>query len=301
MALGIRQACPGCQQEQCVQIKERVISCTKCDFQSYYLCPCCQESIEGVTFESDKNGPFYQCPKRKVKIYLSKIVHLIDNRLEVDMDETCTYCQSPMVHRPQANLGKRCVFYPRCSGQASLFGEAKESFVFLDFETSGLEVDKNHIIEIGALKVDEEGVDHTFESLIKPPEAISPKITSITGITNEDLINAPLIEDKITELYHFIGESTLVIHNAKFDAPWLKAAYKKAKLKVHNNAVICTLEWARNNQEGRCSLGRLTKKYGIGHANAHRALADAGATREIFFIYEQEKKTPRPVTQLEGY
>ena len=52
---------------------------------------------------------------------------------------------------------------------------------------------------------------------------------------------------------------------------------------------MCTLKWAKTKEEGKRSLGALSKKYNIGHENAHRALADAVVTKSLFFIYDQDE------------
>ena len=70
----------------------------------------------------------------------------------------------------------RCFFHPVCQGQQDLFKHECETIVFLDFETSGLDVMKQDIIEIGAVKIDKYGKEHYFETLIKPNNAISGKI-----------------------------------------------------------------------------------------------------------------------------
>jgi len=219
----------------------------------------------------------------------------------VDYDHRCTLCNGPTIHRASMNLGHRCFLFPKCSGQTDLFGTIRESFVFLDFETTGLEPNHDHIIEVGALKIDEDGYEHIFQELIQPPVSISPKITQITGIDNDMVKHARPIEPVMRQLREFIGSSKLVIHNADFDMLWLLIGLIRHDIPLVDSSVICTLKWARSNGESHASLGALTKKYGIGHANAHRALADAAATRELFFIFDRNPKTPRPILESTHY
>ena len=185
--------------------------------------------------------------------------------------------------------------------RASLFGAQKESLVFLDFETTGLEAGKDHLIEIGALKIDENGFEHVFDTFVKPPISLPEKIISITKITDDMLINAPTIDKVIDDFIEFIGNATIIAHNAEFDVPWLLLESKKHNLDVKSNSVICTFKWAQALKEGRSSLGALAKKYKIGHLNSHRALADSGATKELFFIFENMQTIPRPVQKLSHY
>ena len=136
--------------------------------------------------------------------------------------------------------------------------------------------------------------------MIKPNGSISPKITKITGITNQMVIHAPDIKYGMQKLIEFIGDATLVAHNAKFDIPWLLSACHTHNITHKITETICTLEWARSLKEGSCSLGALTKKYKIGHNNAHRALADAAVTKTLFFIYLEKEKTP-PIKDINSY
>ncbi len=68
-----------------------------------------------------------------------------------------------------------------------------------------------------------------------------------------------------------------------------------------NNTIICTFKWAQLMKEPRSSLSALTKKYKIGHLNAHRALADAAVTKELFFIYEDAQLVERPTQPLSDF
>jgi DNA polymerase-3 subunit alpha (Gram-positive type) len=230
-----------------------------------------------------------------------KIKHLIDNSLVVDHESRCKLCNGPTLHRPDANLGHRCFHFPRCSGQAGLFGDVRTSYVFLDFETSGLAVQRDSIIEIGALKIDDEGYEHVFQKFIKPPEPIGAHITQITGITNDMLENAPPLSDVIRDFIAFVGDAKLVAHNAEFDIPWLIRSILENDLPLPQNGVICTLKWARRAKEPRAGLGALTKKYKIVHHNAHRALADACSTRELFLIFENQYGSEKMEESLAHY
>jgi DNA polymerase III epsilon subunit-like protein len=113
--------------------------------------------------------------------------------------------------------------------------------------------------------------------------------------------DAPDLKPVFERLAVFIGTSKLVIHNADFDMPWLLSGLLRHHIKIPDTSVICTLKWARAIGEPQASLGALTRKYGIGHANAHRALADAAATKEIFFIFDNEGKAPRPRAEVSEF
>ena len=98
------------------------------------------------------------------------------------------------------------------------------SYVIFDFETTGLSRDRDEIIEIGALKVEANKPVQEFSCLIKPSKSISPRITEITGITNQDLETAPHISEVFSDFIKFIDGSILIAHNAEFDIGFLRAA-----------------------------------------------------------------------------
>ena len=160
---------------------------------------------------------------------------------------------------------------------------------------------KDFITEIGALKLDKEGFEHSFQSLIKIPVPLSQKIIDITGITDEMLETAPALEEVLDSFLDFLGNAKIVAHNAKFDIPWLMITLLQHQKPLIHNTIICTLEWAKASDEKKCSLGVLTKKYNIQHQNAHRALADAKATKEIFFILESKKIAKRPYQEAKPF
>ncbi len=297
----IKRNCPDCNEKNTVTLKKNYISCSNCSFKTQYNCPLCNHPVKENQILHDSQGDFFDCSSCKKKVHLIKIQYLINNLMKISTEHTCKFCNGPTVCRLNANIGHRCFFFPKCSGQASLFGTQQESLVFLDFETTGLEVGKDHLIEIGALKIDKNGFEHVFDTFIKPPIPLPEKITSITKITDSMLEQAPPIKHVIEDFFNFIGDSTIVAHNADFDIPWLILETQKHNLTLPNNNIICTFKWAKELKENRCSLGALTKKYNIGHLNSHRALADSGATKELFFIFENFQTIPRPIQKIDHY
>ncbi len=301
--LGLSKPCPSCKKEGSVQIHLGQVRCrdAECDFWVSYRCPICREALKPEHFYETQTGYHFACPSCKNHIPVKKIHTLLENGLIVDYTLRCPFCNGPTIHRKDMNLSNRCFFYPKCSGQADLFGNTRESLTFLDFETTGLEQGKDFIIEIGAIKIDEEGFEQTFQTFIKPPLPLTPYISKLTGISNEMLDSAPLLKPSLEKLISFIGGSKLVAHNADFDILWLTSSALQHQISLNKTAIICTFKWAKKHNEPHCSLNALTKKYDIRHVNAHRALADAVSTRELFFIYENFRKFPRPLQYLDEF
>ena len=298
----ITRPCPSCQLATVV-VEQDWIRCQSedCKFAHQFTCPICEGSLINAKTSEDSYDQYLHCGGCSNLIGLKKIKYLVDNGMQVDDQNRCTLCNGPTVHKATMNLGHRCFFFPKCSGQTDLFGATRESFIFLDFETTGLEAGRDYIIEVGAVKIDEEGYEHAFQELIKPPTSISPKITQITGITNAMVENASNLKPVLERLVAFMGNAKLVIHNADFDMIWLLTALIRHQLTLPTSTVTCTLRWARAMAEPGASLGALTKKYGIRHGNAHRALADASATKEIFFVFDRAAKVARPNIEVNEF
>jgi len=159
-----------------------------------------------------------------------------------------------------------------------------DSFVSIDLETTGLDPKKDKIIEIGAVKVCNGVVIDSFSSYVNPGRKLMPKITEITGIVDEDLKDAPLIQDVIYKIHDFIGDEILLGHSVMFDYSFLKRACVNEKL-IFEKKALDTLRIARTylpELESR-SLPFLCKYFSIEH-KAHRALEDATAT---FLLYRK--------------
>lgn len=163
----------------------------------------------------------------------------------------------------------------------------EETYIVFDVETTGFNAyGEDQIIEIGAVKLFDGKVIDSFSKLIDPKRKLVKKITEITGITDEMLKGQPSEEEVVKEFLDFIGDYTLVAHNAKFDISFLESAIKKYKFNELNNTVLDTLELSRTLEPDnfRHSLSALVKRYDIpfDEDSHHRAEYDAKATALIF-------------------
>ena len=176
-------------------------------------------------------------------------------------------------------------------------------YVAIDLETTGLNPRMEKIIEIGAVRVRNGVVEDTFCTYINPGKAIPQRVTELTGITNEDVENAPYIEEVLPGFLEFLGEDYLLGHNIIFDYSFLKKVAVNQKLTFERKG-IDTLRIARRfltNLESR-NLGFLCKHYEIPLEEAHRAYHDAHVAHLLYQrlseeFYEKEEATflPKPL------
>lgn len=165
---------------------------------------------------------------------------------------------------------------------ASLFNT---TFVVVDLETTGLSADKDHIIEIGAVKTCAGETTGTFSSFIDPGMEVPAKITEITGISTADVENAPQLGTVLPQFLEFARGAVWVAHNAKFDIGFLRKACADLGLDWPSPTVVDTLALARRllsrAEVGSFRLGSLAARFGVNHRPSHRALDDALATSEV--------------------
>ena len=156
------------------------------------------------------------------------------------------------------------------------------SYICLDLETTGLNPKTDKIIEIGAVRV-ENGVETgIFETFVNPGRILCEHITELTGITDEDLKDAPQIVEILPQFLEFTKDLPLLGHSVLFDFSFVKKAAVNQKLTFEREGVD-TLKIARRYlpELPHRSLGYLCEHYQIPH-QAHRALGDARATMQLY-------------------
>lgn len=172
------------------------------------------------------------------------------------------------------------------------FAEILEKYVVLDIETTGFDYRNDRIIEIAAITYEYGQKVSEFHSLVNPGMLISPEITALTGITQDDVTEAPSLEEIKEDFIKYIGSLPIVGHNAlTFDIPFLSA-----QLGVPiENAVIDTLPMARNVFDilPRHKLAYLNDALNLGSAGAHRAFNDVETTNALLWACLAPRKFER--------
>ncbi len=170
------------------------------------------------------------------------------------------------------------------------------TFVVVDLETTGLDPEKDEIIEIGAIKFVDGEEAETFEELINPGRPIPEFITRLTGISDADVAGKPKIDTIFPQLDHFLGGSAFVGQQVNFDASFLEYEYRKQnndfqfwedkvrRFKYLDNLRLDTLFIARIFFPflREFKLASLARHLGYDLTNAHRAVEDARATGHVF-------------------
>ena len=169
------------------------------------------------------------------------------------------------------------------------------TLVSLDIETTGLDEDRDSIIEIAAVRFNGKRREDEFNTLVNPGKHIPDFITGLTGIDDAMVRQAPRLRDILPELTAFVGDAPIIGHNVKFDAGFLRKAGV-----FEYQQTIDTLELASVllPTASRYNLGALGKQLGIPLPATHRALDDALVTHACY-LRLLEIATELPLETLE--
>lgn len=169
--------------------------------------------------------------------------------------------------------------------------EKVPSFVAIDLETTGLDFEKDEIIEVALVRFEEGKPTENMDFLVKPTSAVlRPFIETLTGIYKADLENADDFASIAGKVCEFIGDLPIVAHNAAFDSKFLKQTFAKVGISFDDHVVWDSLTISRiafqNVPNHR--LDTLVQELNIERSRAHRALPDADACGRLFVMaYEK--------------
>ena len=161
--------------------------------------------------------------------------------------------------------------------------------VVLDTETTGLNADDgDRIVEIGCVELlNHLPTGEEFHTYINPGMTMPESAFKIHGLSDEFLRDKPGISDVLDAFLDFLGNSTLVIHNAEFDLKFLRREISvvggSRELK---NQVVDTLFEARKKFPGaQASLDALCRRFKIDNSDRelHGALKDARILSKVYF------------------
>ena len=158
-------------------------------------------------------------------------------------------------------------------------------FAVIDIETSGLNRNKDQIIEVAAIIISNGIVAKEFNKLIKSDIPLSEDIKGLTRIT-DDLLLQEGEDEKIvlSEFIDFIGNKNLICHNASFDTNFIQARCIELGIQPLRNKIIDTLVLARKNncKTSNYKLETLANYFSLDTKGMHRALYDCYLTYEVY-------------------
>ncbi|MGN4424981.1 3'-5' exonuclease [Bacillus cereus group sp. MYBK30-1] len=148
-------------------------------------------------------------------------------------------------------------------------------YVVIDFETTGFNPYNDKIIQVAAVKYRNHELIDQFVSYVNPERPIPSRITSLTGITNYRVSDAPTIEEVLPLFLAFLDTNIIVAHNASFDMRFLKSNVNMLGLPEPKNNVIDTVFLAKKYMKHAPNhkLETLKRMLGI-RLSSHNAFDD---------------------------
>jgi DNA polymerase III subunit epsilon len=160
--------------------------------------------------------------------------------------------------------------------------------VILDTETTGLDpANGDRVVEIGAIELlNHLPTGRTFHVYINPERDMPKEAEAVHGLSTAFLRDKPVFAAIAQDFLDFIGDATLIIHNASFDVAFLNAELAFLRLPaLLPERVVDTLHIARQKHPGSAnSLDALCRRYGIDNSRRtkHGALLDSELLAEVY-------------------
>ncbi len=160
--------------------------------------------------------------------------------------------------------------------------------IVLDTETTGLSPrDGDRIVEIGCIElVNHVATGETYHQYVNPERPMPEEALAIHGLSDEFLSGQPVMADVVDGFVEFIGDATLVIHNAEFDMRFINAELDRlGREELPMSRAVDTVRMAREKFPGApASLDALCRRFDIDNSarSLHGALLDAQLLAEVY-------------------
>jgi DNA polymerase-3 subunit epsilon len=177
--------------------------------------------------------------------------------------------------------------------------------VVFDTELTGLDVKKDEIVAIGAVKIRNLQIQcaETFYALVKPEEHFHTPSTLVHRITPQELNHAEKLEDILPGFLEFCGDAVHIGHYLRLDLDFFNAASKRLLGGVITTPYLDTMRLAmayneakhghyydHSNIHGAYTLDALSKEFGLPVFTAHNALQDSLQTAYLFLFLAKKMR-----------
>lgn len=160
--------------------------------------------------------------------------------------------------------------------------------IVMDTETTGLDPYEGHrLVEIGCVElVNHIPTGRTLHLYLNPERDVPPDAVAVHGLTEKFLADKPVFAEVFTDFLDFVGDSTLVIHNAEFDLKFLNFELRTmGHPGLKRNPVVDTLMLCRTRFPGSpATLDALCRRFSIDNSSRelHGALLDSQLLAEVY-------------------
>jgi DNA polymerase-3 subunit epsilon len=171
-----------------------------------------------------------------------------------------------------------------------------EKIAFVDIETTGMRSFYDRVLEIGILRVENNQITQTFQSLLNPQTYIPSEITHITGITTTDIENAPTFRQIKDDVLEILDDCVFVAHNVRFDYSFIKNEFQRLN-HTFSPRHFCTVRLSRAlyPQHSHHNLDSIIERFGLQCEARHRAFDDA---KILYHFYQKvQQQFPQEVIE----
>lgn len=170
----------------------------------------------------------------------------------------------------------------------------KGKFVVIDLETTGTSPQKGEkIIQFAAVVIEGGKITDQYSTFVNPNMEIPFFIEELTGISDKDVIRAPVFQEIAPKVAEMLEGAYFVAHNAFFDLAFLQEELFLAGFPRFYGPVLDTVEMARvvYPKADSYKLSELALYLNLEHLRPHRADWDAFVTAQIFLKIVSRLKT----------
>ncbi len=176
--------------------------------------------------------------------------------------------------------------------------------VAIDLETTGLDPEKDEILSIGLVHIEDWGIKlgTSWHSIVRVDQAIPGETAIIHQITDDQAAAGAPLEQLLPTVLERLAGRAMLVHYSPIEQNFLSAACEKLYGAPFVAPIIDTLEVAqrayqiRNHtiQPGDLRLFNLRPRYNLPQYKAHNALSDALATAEVFLALADNMYAEQP-------
>lgn len=149
----------------------------------------------------------------------------------------------------------------------------------LDLETTGLDPEREHLLEWGCARMVSGRLEATGGALVRPPGPVSPKVLELTGLDDAALQAAAPLDEQLDAITAALeGAAAVVAYNAPFDRTFLDRAFRRAGRRLPDRPWLDPFVLVSRLEppgQGSLRLADVCARWGIVVERPHRAVDDA--------------------------
>lgn len=170
-------------------------------------------------------------------------------------------------------------------GRALKSKSSSSGYVVVDIETTGLDYERDRIIEVGLLRIEQEQISDQLQCFVQSEKKIPEAVTRLTGITDEIIKKQGLSEDMAFEkIREFVGNDLVVGYHVQFDMNFIQRMGERTGKNIIIKKTRDVLQLVRRKVDDleNFRLETVAAYFSLDVGTTHRALEDCILTYRIY-------------------